>query len=267
MTEEEARKRLGPKMCARLDALNAFLAKYNYGAWFHSTSVGEDIIKGGEGLRLNVGDGFGDFSYESREDLSENITISDSLLDRLEETARQNPGKTAIVPRIFLRKGKPRKENHSLISSIFQGGDFGEDPQSRRATVYEKGSHISAVDLLTYNHQGQMQTVIGVCPNVPHPDYRKHYGIGDNRYLIRGEVSCVYEEGEYTYGVRTYYPKESILMVYDRKSNRVLMNKDFDERALIIADAKQRTDLGYPQTGTLVADMKREVDAIDAAQR
>mgnify|MGYP003300550200 CR=1 FL=1 len=94
MNEEEARIKIGDRMCKRLDIINSFLKHFGYGIWLHSTSPSsaQKIIKEQDGLRLNLNEKSFGYTYESKQALLENIDVPDEYLKQLEETAKNNPG-------------------------------------------------------------------------------------------------------------------------------------------------------------------------------
>ena len=265
MNEEEARIKLGARMCKRLDIINSFLKHFEYSIWLHSTnpSIAQKIIKEQDGLKLNVSEKEFGHTYKSKQNLLENIDIPDEYLRQLEETTKKNPGVQVKIRNIFPRPGrKPLNvDSNNILQRMAIGGDFREDPQMNRATIVGM-SELTAKTMVEHNHLGQTATIIGIYPKEPHPKYREIYGILDNRYMLRCTVYCIFENGEYTYEVRTEYPNQSILCAYDRKNNKILMNNNFDETFLLIGDSAKKAN-GAPKKGMLQARIQKELDKLN----
>ena len=130
-----------------------------------------------------------------------------------------------------------------------------------RATVVHK-QELTAKDMVEHNHIGQTATVIGIYPREPHPKYREIYGELDKRYMLRCIVYCIFENGEYTYEVRTEYPNQSILCAYDRINNKILMNNNFDETFLLIGDSAKKANVA-PKKGMLQARIQKELNELN----
>lgn len=265
MNEQEARIKIGDRMCKRLDIINSFLKHFGYGIWLHSTSPSsaQKIIKEQDGLRLNLNEKSFGYTYESKQALLENIDVPDEYLKQLEETAKNNPGVQVKIKNIFPRPGrKPLNiDSNNILQMGFIGGNFREDPQMLRATVVNK-RELTAKDMVEHNHMGHTATLIGIYPMEPHPKYREIYGILDNRYMVRCTIYCIFENGEYTYEVRTEYPNQSILCAYDREKNKILMNNNFDETFLLIGDSTKKTN-GAPKKGMLQARIQKELNELN----
>ena len=265
MNEEEARIKLGDRMCKRLDIINSFCKHFGYSIWLHSTSpsIAQKIIKEQDGLKLNVNEREFGHTYKSKQNLLENIDIPDEYLRQLEETAKKNPGVQVKIRNIFPRPGrKPLNvDSNNIIQRMAIATDFLNALPINRATV-SCIPELTAKKMLEYSFRDQIATLIGIYPREPHPKYREIYGMLDGRYMVRCTIYCIFENGEYTYEVRTEYPNQSILCAYDRKNNKILMNNNFDETFLLIGDSAKKAN-GAPKKGMLQARIQKGLNELN----
>lgn len=205
LTDEQAVQIIGPKMHARIQALNSWLTQNNYRLLLHSTfkSRVEEILDKGLHYPKHT-------SVDSRDDILDDCAISEDDLQTLEDWVKK-----------YKKGGK--------FNTPFE-----THPPTDTATVTYK-KIITAKDLLEYNHKGGDVTIVFCVPQKGTKKVGRSVNpilrIGDrfDPYLRRIITGKYQKNGSVEFVSEYFYPREGILFVYDRENNKIKFNPHYDE--------------------------------------
>ena len=205
LTDKQAVQIIGPKMHARIQALNSWLTQNNYLLLLHSTFKSRVTGILDEGLHHPR-----HTSVDSRDDILDDCAISEDDLKTLEDWVKKNK-----------KSGKLNKSYETY-------------PPVYSATVTWKGA-ITAKDLLEYNHKGGDVTIVFCVPQKEMKKVGRSVNpilrIGDypDPYLRRTITAKHRKDENIEFVSKYFYPREGILFVYDRENNKIRFNPHYNE--------------------------------------